>query len=1045
MDSVWERLELEPTEDVSAIKRAYAQKARTCHPEEDPAGFLRLQEAYQAALDYAEGRETPETPAEEWQTDQTESQGEPQTETAEEDTGWVLREEIVEGTPNPYEDSEAIRQFLDLYTGKQRNNPKLWMDYFTSDTFLDVGWNRQFTALLLEKVTEVESACPPNREFMLWLSVVYQFSLEQEIVLIQEEPRIERRERRLNFAPGAEFDGMEFISRIAVKGPLPKNPKGNAFAILQSFQDYRRLVRLAEAGRWNQEALDAYREVLNRYSQSYIRERCEQRVTPDCERHPAGLRVFLHFFQRDDLPEAVYRDAWRRLDLKSAILGRAKALYGPLRERVLAQVPDILGEAPENFFQLNLELDAYLARIEGNPAEEEAASAAFFARPDMQQALTSPRFVETQLLTYSKWRRDDMGEGLVRRILKFCREHPDIPRAAEAADALEGDLKRLTAKRWSREDAEAALFPDSATLTLAYRPFFRYWLNTGFYTARDPESGTTLSEYLEKSLPYQKTWSRRFAEKPVTVVMGNAEADFYPLHMEFRVDGKPVYRPCLSWEETAAWDGDWFFYLLPITAAPYSFLSDAANEIFSRLAGTAAPEEERALIARCLAGYVCCLPLDEYTGEPVSAEKALPLELCAEGGGRLHVCVWGEEGGPVTPCQQTVSGRRVQWEYHLEQGESALEAARRLLAEAVSPTRYDLSRLRELPWNIYYTPNGGEEAQLQRPDLQEPSEAETSGPKEIPPLPPVTDEALSSLLVRFRRDELERLELEWIEGRLALCRDGGKYACLYFENRFSDYGDYWYSLLSDSEMYRTVDSNDIVYVPFGMGKLPVYSVFESAAELMEDIGEVLALMGRGRLKGWGGRMWSCNVNLYSGKQKLLMAQQKMGGVSPRRGRNHLLVKFIFSQYPVQMESEDLQGKRTLEILKGGSYGDAVAALSRFMAEKLARLRLTWAFQTAEGETYHRHMILLRDNGRFMLLWLQDDKRRADAYTSDEPVPFFGHQVPACLVHRDLMRIRNCVDLLLDDTDRTEPVVDRPGEFVPLSLPYEEIRAALVKD
>ena len=44
----------EPTRDVSAIRRAYAQKARECHPEEDPEGFLRLREAYQAALAYAE-------------------------------------------------------------------------------------------------------------------------------------------------------------------------------------------------------------------------------------------------------------------------------------------------------------------------------------------------------------------------------------------------------------------------------------------------------------------------------------------------------------------------------------------------------------------------------------------------------------------------------------------------------------------------------------------------------------------------------------------------------------------------------------------------------------------------------------------------------------------------------------------------------------------------------------------------------------------------------------------------------------------------------
>ncbi len=59
MDNIWEILGLEPTRDISTIKRAYAQKARICHPEEDPEGFMELREAYQAALDWAEGRDVP--------------------------------------------------------------------------------------------------------------------------------------------------------------------------------------------------------------------------------------------------------------------------------------------------------------------------------------------------------------------------------------------------------------------------------------------------------------------------------------------------------------------------------------------------------------------------------------------------------------------------------------------------------------------------------------------------------------------------------------------------------------------------------------------------------------------------------------------------------------------------------------------------------------------------------------------------------------------------------------------------------------------------
>ena len=55
MDSIWTALGIEPAKDVSAIKRAYGSKAKTCHPEEDPEGFMELRRAYEAALACAEG------------------------------------------------------------------------------------------------------------------------------------------------------------------------------------------------------------------------------------------------------------------------------------------------------------------------------------------------------------------------------------------------------------------------------------------------------------------------------------------------------------------------------------------------------------------------------------------------------------------------------------------------------------------------------------------------------------------------------------------------------------------------------------------------------------------------------------------------------------------------------------------------------------------------------------------------------------------------------------------------------------------------------
>lgn len=59
LQGIWEVLGIPPTEDIRAIKRAYAAKLKSYQPEDDPEGFRRLHAAYEAALNRAQAQLRP--------------------------------------------------------------------------------------------------------------------------------------------------------------------------------------------------------------------------------------------------------------------------------------------------------------------------------------------------------------------------------------------------------------------------------------------------------------------------------------------------------------------------------------------------------------------------------------------------------------------------------------------------------------------------------------------------------------------------------------------------------------------------------------------------------------------------------------------------------------------------------------------------------------------------------------------------------------------------------------------------------------------------
>ena len=1073
MDAIWTVLGLEPTKDVSAIKRAYAEKAKTCHPEEDPAGFLQLRQAYQAALAWAENGETPPAAGPEaFSPERTEP----------EDKGWSLSEKpaIWDEGPNPFAEHPAAVAFRELYTGKRRKDPKAWMDYFTSGDFLDVAWERRFAGLLLEEVTRLEEEYPIPREFLTWLCAVYQFAVDRSVYRDWDSEN-ERAEFSFRIDQDAQFEGQEFLFQLAARGPAIKPLKGAERAISWSFADYRALLRLAGKGRWTEGKLKKAGKILDGYTLGNF----EDRNPAPSERHPAGMRLINHFFQREKLPKELYQIAWQKLELKTALMGRAKLFYGVLRERVLEQIPDIAADELD-IRQLNKEFEAFRQRARaleetGKPEDWEKAgeeTKAFFNRPVFQKALQDRKFAEDHMKYHVQW----SGEHFAQEVLDFYKQNPNAPCAAQLVQLTKESRHRREIDLRNRQD-QGADIPE--TMTLANRPFFRHWLNTGFYHSIDRETKQPLLGYLNQELPYLSEWSRKFlgvedeeTPKPVSLTLSfgedKVEVRFHLRYMSFLRNGEPVYRPCFHWEQMVelAADADTFFFLLPVTAAVHNRYAVVQKEILCRLEDTAAPEEAREFIAACLADQVCGLPVPDAVSleddkEPEWArslppESALPFQIFAENMELLYVCIWFQRDQILALFQQTVYGQQLveggKFE-DIEDAQTAVALAKQLLDDQFHPKGFPMEALKVLPEAVYLQWDNSVVCHDEDPRPRWSIPRELHGED-------VQADRLKEYLGYFAAGQVERLEWSWkcafpadespmdYEPRrsLVLMKSGGWYVCLYFD----DFCAESYALLEKPEVYGQ-DKNVPQAVPFRQSRLfpsVLHRNFFTIRRHLETIFSQISWPNN--VKPMAGRIWNYAVNVDHGRVKYNLDKQFLGGFPMERAHNQPDAPFYFYEYPNSAARVDADGSAAALEVTEGNRPRLQQLLAEFLAGEGQRLRLTW--KKTVGTRWH--IVLTRDGGRFLMAWIREDKKTVEFHAADKWTymdvegkkypkdTFLGKVTPAYLIH-DLPALRNALDLLLANMDHPERVTSPIGEYAwekpGKPRPYEVLWAELVGD
>lgn len=1038
MSDFWEILEIEPTTDISVIKRAYAVLAKKYHPEQYPEEFLNLRNAYEAAMDYAAsgngtffaGSESQNAIIFPQKTEKTNIEETHKAE-LEEEISKQEQEEEHELSENIYWDlsklneqseadcTEALAQFSDLYQSGKRNDAKQWYIYFTSASFLDVWREESFTKMMWDAVLENMEKYPINKTFAKCLNAVYGCFVyaPQSFAEVQYNKHV-------------LFDGFSNIEKILeLSGNIGKMTQ-NDLSMFISFCEYRLLVSFAEENQWNDTIKMQAEYIFYRYVMSYIRERCTQKSYSDVERCYLGIRLIADFIRKYELPEDIYQYIWKIYSLESAVNGRSKIYYGDIR-KIIAQKSKAADKTPtENNRKIFDLYYVYQRKLAENKLEMHMIDD-IFSLPETEKMLKDRHFIYDTLFYWIA-----MPQHLVflERLYDFYTQNANVFKSKEILASIEKREKEVQAENELKADEADQNY---SLCTINHRPFLRYWLNIGFYRA------IHFSNVLKRSLIFSEEWARCFAEQKHRLLLLQyknkaVQIKFHRRYAEYIYGGRVIYKPFLQWHALENIEDDTVFFLLLPAVIP--FVDDEKTYdmvlacIRKHLKDVTLTEET---IMQLSQGIIKMLFCGRLLGEEIDDEEAVndydcnASEIYRESETELYVCRWSKYRHALCFYEQKPYYRDFMpngiYENILTETD-AISLARELLTAQCAKTVADISYLRIMPEYMSIQPYG--------------AKAEIRAGDEI------TEDAILDALDRFSKSSIRRMELKWLKEEVVLINADDKCACFWFH-------DQKYTtckLLYNAEVYCTVDSKYVTYSPFLMGKLADYEIFRSPRLLVMKLCPLLFQFGEGNLietRVNGSYVWSQNVYLYGKYDAYLVDKMKFGDFPPEKIITDFNKrrKFIIPKFPAFMEVAKENEEKQKIVLKPTTKDQLQMTLQMYLQGSVKYLHLCWEMKEND-KTFQSHLFLLQEKGNYGLYYLNDQKMCAycligslDEYLKPEgqspilelcgvPIHLYG-------IHHDVIRIRFFLSLLLDSIENPEQILNKVGEFVDGTRVYKQ--------
>ena len=306
----------------------------------------------------------------------------------------------------------------------------------------------------------------------------------------------------------------------------------------------------------------------------------------------------------------------------------------------------------------------------------------------------------------------------------------------------------------------------------------------------------------------------------------------------------------------------------------------------------------------------------------------------------------------------------------------------------------------------------------------------------------VTSEKLEELLTAFAEGRLELSlnipapmgeEQDYDARRsLVFLKGNGGYVCLYFD----DFRAKSYALLEKPELFGKTNDN-VEFVSFRQGRLFNKVIHGSFSSIRRQLGVIFwQVSWPNNVNYMAGGIWDYAVNVSYGRARYNLDKQLLADFPMERAHNRPDAPFYFFLYPDSVACVDEQGGvETLEVVQA-NRGRMQQMLIRFLQGGFRKLWLTWRKEAGRRE----HIVLLQDDGRFLMAWLQEEKRTVKYHVADvgtyldvegKKYPkdtFQGQITPAYLIHDGVTPLRNALELLLANLDNPDSVTGQFAEY-----------------